>query len=92
MPEIEQMGNVLKEAEHALNTDRILLESIGRAGNVLLPMLFYAGEPRGRPDKTLPEFVTKNRLSKVTEGEAWSTLVAQVPIEAIGDQAVALDI
>ncbi len=90
MPEIEQMGNVLKEAEHALNTDRILAESIGRAGNVLLPMLFTLGEPRGRPDKTLPEFVTKNRLSKVTEGEVWSTLVAQVPIEAIGDRAVAL--
>ena len=28
MPEIEQIGNVLKEAEHALNTDRILAESM----------------------------------------------------------------
>lgn len=39
------MGNVLKEAEHALNTDRILAEHIGRAGNVLLPMLFTLVNP-----------------------------------------------
>ena len=70
MPEIEQMGNVLKEAEHALNTDRILAESIGRAGNVLLPMLFTLGDPKGRPDKPLPEYVARNRLPQVRAREA----------------------
>ena len=84
LEEIGRMGGVLEEAERALNTDRILAESMGRAGNVLLPMLFTLGESRGRPDKTLPDFVTRNRLSKVTEGagEVWPTQAAQVPIEA----------
>ena len=64
---MEQIGGVLNEAELALNTDRILAESIGKAGNVLLPMLFVLGEPKGRPDKDLPEFVTRNKLSQVAD-------------------------
>ncbi len=91
-PRMEQIGGVLNEAELALNTDRILAESIGKAGNVLLPMLFVLGEPKGRPDKDLPEFVTRNKLSQVADisGDVWPTLSLQVPIEAFGVKAVAI--
>jgi len=91
-PGMEQIGGVLNEAELALNTDRILAESIGKAGNVLLPMLFVLGEPKGRPDKDLPEFVTRNKLSQVADnsGDVWPTLSLQVPIEVFGIKAAAI--
>src|SRR5436190_3329057 len=62
-PELLQIGATLQEAESALNTDRKLAESFAKAGNVVLPLLFTFGEPRGKPDKPLPEFVRKNALS-----------------------------
>src|SRR5256886_10589154 len=62
-PELLQIGATLQEAESALNTDRKLAESFTKAGNVVLPLLFTFGEPRGKPDKPLPEFVRKNALS-----------------------------
>ena len=91
-PGIEQIGSVLNEAELALNTDRILAESIGKAGNVLLPMLFVLGEPKGRPDKDLPEFITRNKLSQVADnsGDVWPTLSLQMPIEAFAVKAAAI--
>src|SRR6266699_1030020 len=62
-PDLLQIGATLQEAESALNTDRKLAESFTKAGNVVLPLLFTFGEPRGKPDKPLPEFVRKNALS-----------------------------
>ena len=91
-PVLTQISGVLDEAEAALNTDRILAESVAKAGNVLMPMLFVLGEPSGRPDKALPEFVSKNRFPQVAEGagDARPTLSAQFPIESIGAKAVAI--
>ncbi len=92
VPDIGKIGGVLLEAEQALNTDRVLAESLERAGNVLLPMLFSLGEPHGRPDQPLPEFVKQNGLLKVSEGEgdAWPTQAAQLPVAALGSKALAL--
>ena len=92
VPQVEQIGAVLKEAELALNTDRILADSVARAGNVLLPMLFVLGEPKGRLDKALPEFVIKNSLPQVDDksGDVWPTLSVQVPIESLGGTALAI--
>jgi len=53
-----EVAALLQEAEQALNTDRTLAESIKRAGNVLLPMVFQQlVEPQGNPDKPLPDYV-----------------------------------
>src|SRR5499427_2067516 len=62
-PEVLEMGATLQEAENALNTDRKLADSFAKAGNVVLPMVFTPGAPRGKPDAPLPEFVRKNALS-----------------------------
>jgi len=62
-PELMQIGATLEEAETALNTDRKLAESFAKAGRVVLPMLFAFGEPRGKPDKPLPDFIRKNALT-----------------------------
>lgn len=86
------IGALLKEAELALNTDRILAESIGKAGNVVLPMLFTLGEPRGRPDGALPDYVAAGSLSGVNdrEGFAHPALSLQAPIEILGRRAAAI--
>src|SRR5476649_1711462 len=60
--ELAQFAAVLRDAENALNTDRRLAESFARAQNVLLPMDFTIGDPRGKPDRPLPEYVTRNAV------------------------------
>ncbi len=87
-PELERFGGLLQEAEAALNTDRKLSESIQNAGNVLVPMIFQFGEAHGRPDKPLPEFIARNRLTQASGvGYALPTTSVQVPIEDIGSKA-----
>ena len=92
VPQLAEMGDLLKEAELKLNTDRILAESVERSGTVVLPMLFSLGDPKGRPDKPLPEYVAKNRLPQVNEssGDAWPTSSVLMPIEALGSRASAI--
>lgn len=92
-PETEKIAALLKEAESALNTDRTLSESYGKANTVLLPMTFRIGAAQGRPDKALPAFVAKNRLEKVQKQEGGGALEAysvQFPIELLGGKASAL--
>ena len=91
-PEVEKISAVLAEAEITLNTDRRLGESYEKAGSVILPLLFELGEARGRSDKPLPDFVTKNRLPQVVagEGEALPAAQALFPVEILGGKALAL--
>jgi len=90
-PPLSRIGALLREAEQALNTDRQLAASYGHAGNVVLPMLFELGDPRGRPDQPLPAYVTKNGLSNIVGAslELPFTTTARViyPVEVIGRQA-----
>jgi eukaryotic-like serine/threonine-protein kinase len=91
--QLGQFVALLKEAEQALNTDRRLADSFARAGNVVPMTLFELGQPPGRPDKPLPEYVTKNKLSKVGKGVddgMLPTRKIEYPIEIIGKAAAAL--
>lgn len=85
---LAQMGALLQEAEGALDTDRKLAASYAKAGNVLLPMLFSLGEARGKPDRPLPDFVTRNALANVQGDGAETpfTTAADVvfPVDALG--------
>lgn len=84
-------GVLLKEAEVTLNPDKKLSESYASAGNVLLPMLFDLTEPKGRLDKPLPEYITKNQLTALssTGGDLPfpASSVVSAPIADIGLQA-----
>ncbi|GAB1392329.1 hypothetical protein MASR1M60_04920 [Rhodocyclaceae bacterium] len=92
-PLADPLGALLAEAEHKLNTDRRLGEAIAQAGNVALPMLFQIGEPIGRPDRLLPEFVQRNAVKLVN-----AETVVPIPtvavdagvIESLGDKAAAV--
>jgi len=66
--QLAEMGEVLSEADAALNTDRKLADSVGAAGNVVLPVLFRLGEPLGRPDQDLPDYVRRNALPLSPDG------------------------
>jgi CHASE2 domain-containing sensor protein len=90
----QPLYQLLREAESALNTDRKLAESYEKAGNVVLPMLFELGNPRGKPDKPLPEFIARNQVPKVEQGTGEAPITAasaiSLPIEAIGKAAAGL--
>lgn len=88
-----QIAPVLVEAEQKLNTDRRLAEALTKAGNVALPMLFVLGEPRGRPDQDLPEYIKKNAVKMAGGDEAppYPTLgVDAGVIEPLGKAAAAI--
>lgn len=88
-----QIEPILIEADQKLNTDRRLADAFSKAGNVTLPMLFVLGEPRGRPDKELPEYVKKNavKLAGADAAPPYPTLgVDAGVIEPLGKVAKAI--
>jgi serine/threonine-protein kinase len=91
---LAQMGAILEEAEAALNTDRKLAESYAKAGNVLLPMLFEVGVARGKPDRSLPESVTRNALKNVQgsspDAPLQTTADVVVPMELLGKHSAGI--
>jgi len=92
-PPLGQFAPVLAEAEQKLNTDRRMGDAVAKAGNVALPMLFRLGEPRGRPDKPLPDFIRKNAITQVEKGEDVPLLTSDVEapvVEVLGRNAAAI--
>jgi len=91
-PQMAPIVTLLKEAEQNLNTDRKLAESYTKAANVVLPMVFQLGSPRGKPDRPLPDFVQKNAITGQGGADAppLPTTAVQFPIESIGRTASAL--
>jgi serine/threonine-protein kinase len=92
---LRAIGTLLQEAEGTLDTDRKLARSYQNAGNVLLPMLFELGDPRGRPDRPLPDYVTRNAIGAAPAGNPvdqpfTTTANVQVPTEAIGRPAAGI--
>ncbi|MDE2310906.1 MAG: CHASE2 domain-containing protein, partial [Betaproteobacteria bacterium] len=92
--ELAQLTALLQEAAQHLDNDHKLSDSMANAKNVLLAMFFELGEPQGKPDKPLPDYVTKNNLVNVREGIAGAlpipSLGVQVPIPALGSNAIAI--
>ena len=84
---------LLTQAEASLNTDRQLSRSIAEAGNVVLPVLFFGGTPRGKPDQPLPDFLRRNavQLQGVQEGLPEQTSAVDISIiDPIGKAAAAI--
>ncbi len=92
-PVLEQFAPVLAEAEDKLNTDRRLAASFGKAGNVALPMLFRLGNPLGRPDHALPDYIQKNAVKAMSGGEMAAIPTSDVDalvIDPLGKAAAAI--
>jgi serine/threonine-protein kinase len=98
LPQSAELNSILKDAQANLNTDATLAASIKAADSVVIAMPFVVGEPRGNPDKPLPDYVLKNGLSKIIDkvGAEESgllplpTINALSPVAIIGENAAAI--
>jgi CHASE2 domain-containing sensor protein len=91
--ELAQLSALLQEAAQNLDNDQKLSASIAKANNVLLAMFFELGEPQGKPDQELPDYVLRNNLTNVTGGSTEMPLPSisvLAPIPALGSKALAL--
>ncbi len=92
--EVSQLRAMLREAAERLDNDQKLSESLARAKDTALAMAFVLGEPTGKQDQPLPDYVQKNaltRIANVQEG-AQPVLASRVmiPISPLGGHAVAI--
>ncbi len=55
---LTQLHQQVFSAIGVLDVDQRLANSIAEAGNVVLPMFFHIGQPRGNPDAPMPDFVS----------------------------------
>ena len=94
-PAVAEFGPILVEAEQALNTDRRLAESIKKSGTVVLPSLFDTtfDPPVGKPDKPLPDYVSKNVITSFTNSGGEFVYAApnpNLPIAELGSVAAGI--
>ncbi|HXG27473.1 MAG TPA: CHASE2 domain-containing protein, partial [Nevskiales bacterium] len=81
----------LLAARDALDTDQKLAASMRAAGNVVQAMTFVLGQPQGRPDAPLPDYVLRNAITQVhgnpEAGSPIPTQAALPPIPPVGEAA-----
>jgi serine/threonine-protein kinase len=89
-----QLDALMQDALQHLDNDKKLAESMLKANDVLLGMFFELGEPQGRPDSPLPDYILKNNLTHVVGGEDAAmpipSLGVQIPIPVLGSVATAV--
>ncbi len=93
--ELAQLNALLQEAATNLDNDQKLSESIAKANDVLLAMFFELGEPQGKPDQALPDYVLRNNLMNVNDagGSAKLPILSKgvlSPIPLLGSKASAI--
>lgn len=94
---LSHLEQLIQEAQTELNPDTKLAASIKNADNVVLAMPFVIGEPLGKPDAALPDYVSKNQLKNVVKSAQLddeinliSTRAAIAPVTTIGESAAAI--
>ncbi|WP_370299371.1 CHASE2 domain-containing serine/threonine-protein kinase [Abyssibacter sp.] len=90
--DIESVAVQFLQAQDALNTDAKLAAAFEAAGTVVQAMVFQLGQPQGRPDQPLPDYVQANALTHVVNGDVAPipTLAGLPPIPVIGQSAAAI--
>lgn len=84
-----QWGQMLAEAQRALDTNAVLAASIQNAGNVLLPTVSAPGAARGEAANHLPPYALKSAIDD-SSGLSMPTLRGQAPVEAMGRVAAGI--
>ncbi len=92
---LSPLDALLLEAKQKLDNDQKLSDSMAKANDVLLPMFFNLGEPQGKPDQPLPDYLLRNSLANVkdTSGSGAMPLSSQSvlpPIPVLGSKALAI--
>ena len=93
--EAAPLDALLLEAARDLDKDKKLSESMAKANDVLLAMFFELGEPQGKPNQALPDYVLRNRLDDVKDasGSGAQPLPSRgvlAPIPLLGSKALAI--
>src|SRR3989338_282380 len=93
--ELSQIDVLLLEAAKNLDNAKKLSESMAKANDVLLAMFFELGEPQGKPNQALPDYVLRNNLDNVKDagGSGAQPLPSRsvlAPIPALGGKALAI--
>lgn len=97
--EMATLSTTLNQAETELDTDRVLGQSIARGPQLLLPMYLESGEPLGKPDGPLPEYVARSAIpaDNILAGEPGTepmlprpTVNLSPPIAPLGEAAKGL--
>jgi CHASE2 domain-containing sensor protein len=93
LDELAQLRGLTSEAVNHLDNDKKLGLSILNANNVLLPMYFDLGEPLGKENQPLPDYVLKNNLTYLggsTDALAVPAVAVQIPIPVLGSVAAGI--
>lgn len=94
LAELSPLDVLLLDATRNLDHDKKLSESMAKANDVLLAMFFELGEPQGKPDHALPDYMQRNGLSSVQDaGHGAYPLPSRgalLPIPALGSKALAI--
>jgi serine/threonine-protein kinase len=96
--ELAKLAALLQEAVQNLDNDQRLSESMTKGNDVLLAMVFELGDPQGKPDQPLPDYVVKNNLTNVKDpsgaGAAGDLPLpaagVQIPIQVLGEPAIGI--
>jgi eukaryotic-like serine/threonine-protein kinase len=93
-PILNEAINILKKGQAELDSDGKLANAMQEAGNVVMGMQFQLGSPIGKPDKPLPEFVSRNALGIDTNIDSgvfiYPAISATPPISIIGETTRAI--
>ena len=57
----------LSEAKSSLSVDKVLAAAMAKGPRNVLAMSFSLGNPSGRPEQPLPDYVRKNALTKIVD-------------------------
>jgi serine/threonine-protein kinase len=94
--ELAELRALSSQAVNHLDNDKKLSISILNANNVMLPMYFDLGEPLGKENSPLSDYVLKNNLTSVTDSNGPTRMMpvpavdVQVPILVLGSGAVGI--
>jgi len=75
----EEADAIIAKAQ-ASNGDLRLVQSTFDAGNVFMPMFYEAGEPFGRPDAKLPDYVERMSITNIGDVNENSPPISAVKI------------
>ncbi len=93
--EAQTLEELLAQAERELDTDTRLAQALANVPNVHLGMFFKVGAPLGRPERALPEYVQRNRLTRIVahpgaRASVLSTESVYAPLEQFGTKATGI--
>ena len=85
----QRLLGFIGNAEQQLDSDARLVQSMVRAGNVIVPSVFELGEPQGRADQPLPAFAQRSAIAD-NSALGVPAVRSQQPLTAIGEAARAV--